>query len=165
MTPEGAAKVGGRGWISPRGRGVACLVLLAGTTLSGLFLHGQVPHGALERVVASSAGGPGLEILHVVLAVGLTVTILGHLIDKRRSLVVFAKRRTGRSLRCLVADMAIGGLLVASLVTGPVGDGPGQIPHHVAVAIVFAAAGAWHGGRRVARRRRTPRRVPLGAKP
>lgn len=150
---------------SPRSRAIACLVLLAGTTLNGLLAHGQVPHGALERVGASSAGGPGLEIIHLVFAAGLTAAILWHLIDKRRSLVAFAKRRKGQSLRCLLVDVAIAGLLVAALVTGLAVDGPGQIPHHVAVSAVLAAAGTWHGGRRVARRRLTPRGVPAGVKP
>ncbi|MCX8031922.1 MAG: hypothetical protein N3B14_00770 [Thermoleophilia bacterium] len=147
-----------------RRRAVASVGFLVTTTLSGLLAHGQVPHGTLERSFAPSAWAPALETLHVVSAACLALTVVWHLADKCRTLIGFARVRTAKSLRHLLASAVLWALLMASLATGLVGSGPSQIPHHVAVAAVLTVAGVWHGGRRLARGRRASRQVPVGAR-
>ena len=153
--------------IGSRFRTTACLFLLAGTALTGLLLHGQIPHGdALAETASSASGGSlGMEVVHLVFAAGLTFSSLWHVVHRRRQLLGFARRRSGKALRSLLAYLVLVGLLVASIVTAFVGDGLSQLAHHMAVSSILLVAYAWHGGRRMARRRRSPRRVPVEARP
>lgn len=145
----------GRKRSGPRTSANACLVFLAGTTISGLLLHDEI-HGA-SITVSSPVGGT--LAFHVVCASGFMLSIAWHLVHKRRSLLAFAKRRSGKSLRCLFADVALAGLLVGSLLTALVGEGSSQVAHHMAVSLVLVGACAWHGVRRLVRRRRAARRA------
>jgi len=156
----------GRRWSGSQARTNSCLVSLTGTIITGLVLHGEIPHGDAWETVAFSGGGLiGLQILHVLFAAGLTVSIGWHLVDKRRSVLAFARRKNGRTLRCLLAYVGLVGFLVASLATGVVGDGRSQVAHHTAVAIGLTVACAWHGVRRMVRRHRGAHRAPVGARP
>jgi hypothetical protein len=156
----------GRRWSGSRARADSCLVSLAGTIITGLLLHGEIPHGdAWEAVASSGERSVGLQILHVLFAAGLTVSIGWHLVDKRRTVVALARRKSGRTVRCLLAYVGLVGLLAASLVTGVVGEGRSQVAHHLAVSIVLAVACAWHGVRRMARRRRGSYKAPVEARP
>ena len=150
----------------PRVRANSSLVSLAGTAFTGLLLFGQVAHGdAWETVPASGGGSAALETLHVVFAAGLTVSVLWHLLDRRRPLLALAKRRTGAALQCQLAYVALVGLLAASLATGFAGHGRSQVAHHMGVSVVLAAACAGHGMRRMMRRPRTPQRMSAEARP
>lgn len=156
----------GRRRSGSRARANSCLVSLVGTAFTGLLLFGQIPHGdAWEAVPSSGGASVGLQILHVLFAASLTVSIGWHLVDKRRSVLAFARRKNGRTARCLLAYVGLVGFLVASLATGVVGDGRSQVAHHMAVAISLAAVCAWHGVRRMVRRHRGPYKAPMGARP
>ena len=147
----------------PRARANACLVSLVGTTLTGLLLHARLPHGdAWEAATASVGAKPGLQIVHVIFAAALVVSVAWHLVDKRRVLLTCIKRRSGRSLRSLLGNVALAGLLVASLLTGVVGDGRSQVAHHIAISSFLVVTCGWHGVRRMVRRRRATRRVTAG---
>jgi hypothetical protein len=138
-------------------------LLLLATTASGLVLHGQTPHGDdLERMVLSASGGLAvLKVIHLVLAVGFTLVLLWHLVDKWRALVTFARRRSGKCLRSLLASVVLSGLLVASMFTGLGDNGPGDVEHHTVVSIALLLAYAWHGVRRMWWRRRATCEVAL----
>lgn|GEM_PF-1492125 len=162
---QGATRDGGRRSSGPRARTNACLLSLGGTAATGLLALGQLPHGDAWAAVPYSGGPTVLSVLHVTFGFGLTVSTLWHLYDRRRSLVTLAKRRGTRSLRSQLVYVALVGLLLASLVTGFVGDGRSQVAHHVAVSSFLLVAFTWHGVRRIARRCRTPRNAPMGVRP
>jgi hypothetical protein len=155
----GAGGGSGSRWSGPRVRANACLISLVGTAITGLLLHGQADGDVLVATSGSDGGSSGFQVLHVVFAMGFVASVGWHLVDKRRSLLAFAKRRSGKSLRCLLANTALAALVIASLITGFAGEGPSQVAHHMAVSIVLVAACEWHGVRRIVRRRRTGRRV------
>jgi hypothetical protein len=147
-----------------RVRAVWCAIFLAGVSLSGLFLHGLTPDGA-PNDVHSTVGLTILLVVHVVLAVGFTVTMVRHLVDNRRRLLAFFKRRSARNLRCLLGYVAFVGLLVASIATGIIDGGPDGVGQHMVISLVLAVAGIGHGVRHAtARRRRASRRVPADAR-
>jgi hypothetical protein len=137
-----------------------------GTTLTGLVLHGQTPHGDAVLAVSSSGGAIATEVAHVIFATGLTVAIVWHLVDKRRPLLAFVRRRSGKNLRSLLVYATFVGFLVAAIVTGFGDNVAGHVEHHTAISIVLAVALGWHGVRRMAaRRRRASRRVPMEVRP
>ena len=92
-----------------RVRAVWCAIFLAGVTRSGLFLHGLTPGGSAPNEVHSTVGTTILLVAHVILAVGFTVTMVRHLVDNRRRLLAFFKRRSARNLRCLLGYVAFVG--------------------------------------------------------
>lgn len=154
----------GSRWKGARARATACLVTLAGTTLTGLVLHGHTPHGDGWDAVPVAAGGPsGLLLVHVVFASGFLAALVWHLVDKRRALFAFARRRSARNLRCLLNNVMLAGLFLASLLTAFSGDARSQVIHHTAVSMILVAAYVWHGVRRMVRRRRAARRMVAGA--
>lgn len=154
----------GRKLGSPRTRANACLTSLLGTTLTGWLLHGQIPHGdGWETAIAPAGGAGGLTALHVVFATTFVVLLVWHLVDKRRTLLASARRPSGRNLRRLLANAALAGLLVASLVTAFSGDTSSQVIHHTAVSMALVGAYAWHGVSRMRRRKRTSSCVPVEA--
>src|SRR5690606_17713984 len=99
----------------------------------------------------------------VVLASGFVAALAWHLVDKRRALFAFARRGSARNLRCLPANAMLAGLLVASVLTAFSGDTRSRVIHHTAVSVVLVVAYAWHGVRRMVRKRRTARRMIAGA--
>jgi hypothetical protein len=149
-----------------RVRAVWCAIFLVGVTLSGLFLHGLTPRGGTLDDAPLAAGTTVLLVVHVLLAVGFTITMVRHLGDNRRRLVAFHKRRSARNLRCLLGYVAFVGLLVASIATGVMGGGPDGAGQHMVISLVLAIAGIGHGVRHAtARRRRASRRVSAKARP
>jgi FtsH-binding integral membrane protein len=146
-------------------RAVWCAIFLAGVTISGLFLHGLTPDGGASNDVHSAVGATILLVAHVLLAVGFTVTMVWHLVDNRRRLLAFFKRRNARNLRCLLGYAALVGLLVASVATAIISSGPDGAGPHMVISLVLAAAGIGHGVRHAtARRRRASRRVAAEAR-
>lgn len=160
----GARHGGRRGRSRLRTRANACLISLLGTTLTGWLLHGRIPHGKGWEAAVSPAGGvAGLRAVHVVCAAAFMTLLIWHLVDKRRTLLASLRRPDGRNLRRVLANVALAGLLVASLLTSFWGDAGSQVIHHTAVSMVLVSAYAWHGVSRMRRKNRMSRHVPVGA--
>lgn len=133
------------------------VALLLSTTVSGLLLYSSGAHdGALSNV-------------HVVCALALTVSIAGHLVDRRRQLAGLMRRRRRRALRCLSANLALVTLFVVSLVSGFAVMGSGASRLHLVVSMLLFVACAVHASRRVANRlragERACNRVPVETRP
>jgi len=126
---------------------VLTVVLLLCTTITGALLYGAgLRDGALSTV-------------HVVCALVLTISVIGHLVDRRKQLAGFVRRRHGKALRSLLADMALIAVLVASLVSGFAAKGSGSATGHMVVSLVLLAGCCVHGSRRMARSQRAAQRV------
>lgn len=123
------------------------LTFLMCTTITGLMLYGSGAHGG------------ALSTVHMLCAFGLTISVVGHLIDRRRQLLGLVRRRHGKALRTLLVDAALLGLLLVSMVTGLGFNESGPAMLHVLISLALLAAYAAHAYRRIARRLRTAERA------
>ncbi len=123
------------------------MVLLVVTTVSGLLLSRSGSHG-----------GP-LGNIHVVCAVLLTVSVLAHIVDRRKRLAGLLRRGRGKALRPLLANLAMIPVLAASLVTGFAAMGSGFATGHVVISLVLFVPYCAHGATRIAHKMRAAERA------